>query len=47
MDGTDEDTQAKESAAVVISQLIDQLVKHYKITKSEARMTIREVIMEL
>jgi polyhydroxyalkanoate synthesis regulator phasin len=40
-------TQAKDSAAMVLSQLVEQLVKHYKISKSEARMTIREVLMEL
>ena len=37
----------KESAIVVVSQLVEQLVKYYKISRAEARMTIREVLMEL
>ena len=37
----------KESATVVVSQLVEQLVKYYKISRAEARMTIREVLMEL
>ena len=40
-------TGPKESATVVVSQLVEQLVKHYRISRAEARMTIREVLMEL
>ena len=37
----------KESATVVVSQLVEQLVKHYRISRADARTTIREVLMEL
>jgi len=39
--------QAKVSAEVVMSQLVDSLVKHYLITRADARKIIREVLMEL
>lgn len=41
------DGTPNESARLVMSQLVEQLVKHYKISRAEARMTIREVLMEL
>ena len=37
----------KDAATEVLARLVDLLVKNYKITKAEARMEIREALLEL
>ena len=44
---SDDHVAAKEAALLVLDQLVSALARHHHVMKAEARLIIREAVMEL